>query len=315
MSEEILYKAKNSAGGLAAVLVGSLYMIGGAIIIFFVAPKYFTDLPSSFNNKLIWGFCFYCLLYAFGLFKTINNYRSNFICLTKESVVIKLGQNYNVVLYENIRLIKKCVADKRTYTLIKKKNGEEILGPSIKNINELSRQIRAYYPDFTNREGIVQDYDSNVRSSFVMCLIYYGIATYWAHKVIKFGFDSLAEQLFWCGIMFVYILGIIELIKLIINIKTRYFSMETRMMVDAIKTSEQEPKTVNPETTPAQEDENIITHYCPICGSKLIDFKCPCCEVTLDNIYEVAKNYCVNCGTQRANSEPDCLNCGLSFCI
>lgn len=315
MPEEILYKAKNSKGFIFAALFQSFYMLGIAVAMNVFRIKDFSNVEPSLNNPLVWMPYLLLLLSILIVTVSIRSYFSNYICLTKEGILVKLNKNYKVVLYENIKLIKKYSADKNTYTLIEKKDCEKVLGPDIKDINELSRQIRIYYPEFTNREGIIQGYDSNIASSAVLALFFLIFTTYWAQQIIKLDIHSLAVQLLWGGVIFLYILGFSELIKLIFQIKTRYFSIETKMMVQAMKASEQQLEAETLEEFKEQEAEDIVTNYCPLCGSRLVDFKCQRCNVSLDNIYEVGKNYCINCGTKREGSELDCLRCGLSFNI
>lgn len=45
----------------------------------------------------------------------------------------------------------------------------------------------------------------------------------------------------------------------------------------------------------------------------MINFECKHCDVNLDNIYDVKKSFCINCGMQKKELEESCSNCGLSF--
>lgn len=319
MSDEILYKAKNTLGFVLMYSINGFFMIGIAIALYSFKLKYFSNLPQSLNNPLEWMPYVLVLFAIIFIIIALREYFLSTLCITREGLLIKQKKDYKVVLFENIKLIKKCRIYNshytRTYTLIKNKKGEDIFYPDIKDLNELIHQIRLYYPAFTNSEGIIESYDDDITKTSLTVLLILFVAIYSTDKVFHMDINSIWAQTFLVLIGLMFIGALAAIIKLINLIKTRYFSIETRMMVDAINTSGQKLEEANLEKLKEEEAENIVTNYCPICGSKLIDFKCEKCNVNLDNIYDVSKYYCVNCGTKRADLEPDCSNCGLCFNI
>ena len=181
MSEEILYKAKNSMNEIGLALLYGVYIVGIVILIFFFTSKFLTEL--SFNSPLRWMPYLLILMVMWLIFTSIRNYFLNFIGLTKDGIIVKQNKDYKVVLYENIRLIKRYSTRHNSYTLIKKKNDENVFGPNIKDLNELVHQIRTIYPAFTNSEGIIQGFDEDITSSGFALLIILGGAVYSIDKI------------------------------------------------------------------------------------------------------------------------------------
>lgn len=318
MQEEFLYKSKNTKEFIILSIVYCILAVGVAIAMYFFKLNYFSDLtPSfSFNNPFDWMPCLLILLALLIIMGSIHSYFSNYLGIVKDGIIIKQNRKFEKILFENIKLIKKYYTKHYAYTLIKMKNGKEVYAPDIKDLKEFTKRINILYPAFCNYEGIVQSYDEDIRRTSVSGIILLLLAMYYSYKIFDKNMQSTAVQVFVGGLVILYIWAFGELAKLIKPLKNRYFSIETKMMLNSIKASqdanlnklkEQEYKLME------EEKESIVTNYCPMCGSQLIDFKCDRCEVNLDNIYDVKKFYCINCGTKRKDLEPECLNCGMVF--
>lgn len=317
MQEEILYKYKNTKEFILLSILYCLLPVGAAIAMCFLKLNYFSDLTPSFNNPFIWMPCLLILLALLIITASIHNYFSNYLAVVKDGLLIKQNRKIEKILFENIKLIRKYYTKHYAYTLIKMENGKEVYAPEIKDLKELTKRINILYPAFCNYEGIVQSYDEDIRRASVNGIILLLFTMYYNYKIFDKNMQSIAVQVFVGGLIILYIWAFWELAKLIKPLKNRYFSDETKMMLNSIKASENEVNLKRLreqlEETRMQETESIVTNYCPLCGSQLIDFKCDRCEVNLDNIYDVKKLYCINCGTKRKDLEPECLNCGLVF--
>lgn len=321
--EEILYKAKNSKSSIFFAFICSLFIIGFAIFIQLLKLKYFSRPFLSLSSTMDWVLLGLVVASIWIVIAAIRAYFSDFLGIAHNAILIKMGTEYKKISFGDIELIKKYVAGRyshgstgKAYTLIKMKNGTEVFGPNISNLKEFTNKIKTCYPLFNNYKGIVQGYDDDIRRASVNGLILLLFAMYCTYKIFNKNIQSIEAQVFIGGLIILYIWAFSQLAKLITPIKNRYFSEETKMMLASIKASEKELEAKEEKRLrqlKEQEEESIVTNYCPICGSRLIDFKCNRCEVSLDNIYDVKKFYCINCGTKREDLEPACLNCDFSF--
>lgn len=317
--EEILYKAKNSKNSMFFALICSLLMIGFAIFIQLFKLKYSSRPFISVSSTLDWVLIVLIITAICIIIASIYSYFTNFLGITKSGLLVKYGVIYQKVPFKDIELIKRYIAGRyaqgitgKAYTLIKMKNGTEVLASSITSLEDFTKKIKLYYPSFNNDKGIIESYkeDINVISIIIIMLL---IAIYCIYKIHSgtYNTSSLIECL-----SIPILVTLFYIVKLIGVVKNRYFSEDTKMMLASIKASEKELEAKEEERLrqlKEQEEESIVTNYCPICRSRLIDFKCNRCEVSLDNIYDVKKFYCINCGTKREDLEPACLNCGFSF--
>lgn len=325
--EEILYKAKNSNRSIFFALICSSLMVGFAAFVLFFKLKYSSQPIISLSSTLDWVLIGLIITAICMIVVSFYSYFTNFLGITKSGIVIKYGVIYQKIPFEDIALIKKYIAGRfsqgiagNAYTVIKIKNGTEFFAYSITDLKDFTNKIKLYYPSFNNDKGIIESYNDAINYFAFTTIIIICFATYLGTKILNMDINSFGTQILVSGVVILYICGFVELIKLIKQLKSRYFSEETRIMINSIKTSEKELKKelgAKEEERliklKQQEEENIVTNYCPICGNRLIDFKCNRCEVNLDNIYDGKKFYCINCGTKREDLEPDCLNCGFNF--
>lgn len=322
-NEEILYKSKNSKSPIFFALICSSLMIGFAAFILLFKLKYSSQPIISLSSTLDWVLIGLIITAICMIVASFYSYFTNFLGITKSGIVMKYGIIHQKIPFKDIELIKKYIAGKysqgitgKAYTVIKLKNGTGFLASSIADLEDFTNKIKLYYPQFKNDKGIIESYNDTINYSLLITLIILGFATYWGYKIFNMNIHSLGTQILWSGVIILYICAFAQLIKLIKNIKNRYFSEETKMMLESIKAAEKDLEAKEKEALiklKEQEEESIVTNYCPICGNKLINFECPRCEVNLDNIYDVKKFYCMNCGTKRKDLEPECLNCGLGF--
>ena len=330
MQEEILYKAKNSKSPIFFALICSSLMIGFATFILLFKIKYSSQSIISLSSTLDWVLIGLVITAICMIIASFYSYFTNFLGITKSGIVMKYGVVHQKIPFTDIELIKKYVAGKysqgftgKAYTVIKLKNGAETLASSIANLEDFTNKIKLYYPQFNNDKGIIESYNDAINYSLLITVIILGFAIYWTYKIlVNMDIHSSGVQILLSGVVMLYVCGIYQLIKLVKQIQNRYFSEETKMMINLIKTSEKERRNEveakekeRLRQLKEQEEESVVTNYCPICGNKLINFECSRCEVNLDNIYDVKKFYCMNCGTKRKDLEPECLNCGFGFNI
>lgn len=323
MQEEILYRAQNSKSSMIFALLCSLFMIGFVVLIQIFKLEYSSRPFISTSSTLDWILIGVIITAISMIIVSINSYFTNFLCITKNAILMKLGVIHQKILFKDIELIKSYIAGRysqgiagKAYTVIKMKNGIDVLAPDIIDLEDFTNKIKIYYPQFNNDKGIIESYNDAINYSVFLTAIMLGFATFLVYIIFNMNILTLVVQILWVIVIILYICGFYQLVKLIKQFNKRYFSEETKMMLASIKTSEKKLKELEAEKLNLlneQEEESIVTNYCPICGSKLIDFKCNRCDVNLDNIYDSKKHYCINCGTKRKDLEPDCLNCGLSF--
>lgn len=327
-NEEILHKAKNSKSPMFFTFICSSLMIGFAVFILLFKLKYSSQPIISLSSTLDWVLMGIVITGICMIIASFYSYFTNFLGITKSGIVMKYGVMHQKIPFADIELIKKYVAGKysqgftgKAYTVIKLKNGAETLASSIANIEDFTNKIKLYYPQFNNDKGIIESYNDAINYSLLITVIILGFAIYWTYKIlVNMDIHSSGVQILLSGVVMLYVCGIYQLIKLVKQIKNRYFSEETRAMLNSIKTSEKALKNEQDikeedrlKKIKEQEEESILTNYCPICGAKLINFKCDRCKVSLDNIYDVKKFYCMNCGTKRKDLELECLSCKLRF--
>lgn len=316
MQEQILYKAKNSKGLIFASLTYLTFVLGGVICFHLIKLKYSSLFISELSEPIKYFSLVIVVLALILLFVSVRRYFSDYFCVTERGLLIKYINKVNFIPFDNIKLIKKCKTRHSSHVLIKVKSGEDIIASSITNIQDVTNKIKECYSCFNNYEGVIEGLNNDITALSINAIIFLSFATYWGYKIFNMNIHSLGTQILWGGIIIIYISGLSLIIKLVKQIKNRYFSEETKMMLASISASEKVLEVKEKEALiklKEQEEESVVTKYCPICGTKLIDFKCGRCEVSLDNIYDVKKFYCMNCGTKRADLEPDCINCGFSF--
>lgn len=282
--------------------------------VLYASFSYISALKSSFTFFL-WIIIALLLVAFLILYSSIKEYFLNVFGITGEGILLKKNKTWRKINTSEIKLISRLkfrywnglYFKTKEVIQIELKDGEKIQYVAILNFDGFIEKLQQIHPEFNNLDGLVKSVDNSinylVQNIFIASVLFIIYGNWLKHKL---GIYYYQHELFWIPalIVLVYII-LFQVPKLFKLIKTRYFPAGSK---NTLISTQNVTNNVTED-----DDKNIVTNFCPICGDKLQNYKCDRCFVSLDNIYQFQSVFCIKCGTPRENSERICTNCGLKF--